>query len=214
MFTPYWLTEIIFRGSENDESGTGTANGSTEETSAGEATGSSEETATDSAKDLSGLQSALAAERQARRKAEKDLAKLTEAEARAKQTEAEALAQLKKDLDASVERSTRLASGFLEVKLEQAILEAAKEAKFKDPSDALAMIDRSLIVAEQDEDDPSKVTIEKATVKAAVKKLADAKKHLLSTGTEDGGRTGSQFGGTGSSGKPGEQDYKNKYPSL
>ena len=211
MFTPYWLTEIIFRGSEKDESGT--ANGSTE-TSAGETAGSSEETAVDSAKDLSGLQSALAAERQARRKAEKDLAKLVEAETRAKQTEAEALAQLKKDLEASTERSTRLASGFLSVRLEQAILEAAKEAKFKDPSDALAMIDRSLIVTEQDENDPSNVIIEKATVKAAVKKLADAKKHLLSTGTEDGGRTGSQFGGTGSSGKPGEQDYKNKYPSL
>lgn len=210
MFT-YWLNDVVFQGSEENE---GTAGESSGETSHEEATSSSEEATTDSTKDISGLQSALASERAARKAAEKALAKKVEAENRAKQTEAEVSAQLKKDLDISIEKSTRLASGFLSVRLEQAILEAAKEAKFKDPSDALAMIDRSLIVADQDEDDPSKVTIEKATVKAAVKKLADAKKHLLSTGTEDGGRTGSQFGGTGGSGKPSEQDYKSKYSAL
>lgn len=203
----FWLYNVIFEGSEGEESGTE----GTESTESTEGEEASTETGTD---DLAGLKSALVVERQARRAAEKNLAKLAEADKRAKQSEADKLTQLAKDHEAATQRSALLAGGFLALRLEQAIKDAAVEAKFKDPSDALAMVDRTLIVVDQDEDDPSKVTIELATVKTAIKKLADAKKHLLISGTEDGGKTGSQFGGTGGAGKPGEVDYKTKYPSL
>jgi len=169
------------------------------------------------------LKSALEKERLARREAEKKAKTLEKEKAREqrlrdrkKQSDTDELATAKKELEESNQKSTRLAAGFKRTALDRAIETAATALKFRDTDDALKLVDRDLIDVEQDEDEPDKVDIDKDSVKRAVKKLADAKKHLLQSGTEDGGRTGSQFGNSGNSNKKPTKDeeLKKKYSSL
>lgn len=207
MFIP-WLG-FVFQGYEENK--TSTSNSGTGSDTGSETSSTEKDT---SAEGLSGLKSALAVERKARKDLEKKLNQLAQAEARAKQTEEEKIAQLTKDFEASKTKSSNLAAAFLAVSLEEAIRKAAIEAKFRDPSDAIAMVDRSTIVVDQDEDNPHLVEVDSNTVKTAIKKLADVKKHLLLTGTEDGGQTGSQFGAQRKGGQLTEADYKAKYTSL
>jgi hypothetical protein len=76
---------------------------------------------------------------------------------------------------------------------------------------------------EQDEDDPSQVTVDEASVTAAVKELAKTKKHFIQS--EDGGqqqrqrqapKSGSSFGGSGNQNKQTaeQQALVAKYPAL
>lgn len=115
------------------------------------------------------------------------------------------------------ERAAKLASGYKRSAVDTAIERAARAAKFHDPTDAIAQIDRSGITVEQDEDDPSDVTVDSKSVVAAVKALAAAKKHLIDTGEGkgEGDPSGSTFG-SGPSGKKGltPERLKELYPSL
>lgn len=173
--------------------------------------------------DKAELKAALEKERKFRRDAERrakasdrKLADQERARNAQNQSDAEALTQVRKDLEESQARNKGLAEGFRTLALDRAIETAARNAKFLDPEDALLLVDRGMIEVEQDEDEPQKVVVDRDTVKKAVKKLADSKKHLLGTGTEDGGPTGSQFGNNGKGGKAptAEEELRKRYPSL
>jgi hypothetical protein len=87
--------------------------------------------------------------------------------------------------------------------------------KFLDADDAIAGVDRSLIDADQDDEDPTDILVNEETVRAAVKALAARKPHFIRTGTEDGEPTGSPFGGRkGGSKKSSEDTLRDLYPAL
>ena len=68
---------------------------------------------------------------------------------------------------------------------------------------------------EQDDDDPSVITIDQKSIAAQVKALSTKKPHFIKTGTEDGEPTGSSFGGTKTPKKTNRSDeLKAAYPSL
>jgi len=162
--------------------------------------------------DTKGLKSALAKERAAakaekkradalqRDKDDRDLATKSEID-QAKIKEQKATAKLEK-----------LTAGFQRSALDNAIRAAAKD--FVDPEDAVAGVDRSQLVFEQDKEDPSDVTIDAKSVERAVKALAAKKAHYLKTGTTDSEATGGQFGGSKRKQGTPDQVYKERYPSL
>jgi hypothetical protein len=168
------------------------------------------------------VRKALIAER-ALRKTESKARKAAEREARERK-EADDARELEKQDTVTREKTLReraeakaekLAAGFLKTALTAAITKAADQLKFIDPDDALQGVDRSKIIVTQDKDDPAEVTIDSKSVEAAVKVLADKKKHLIKSGTDDDQPSGSPFGGgKGGKGKIDDDRMKELYPSL
>lgn len=185
-------------GTAGEGAGEG-ANGAGE--GAGEG-GGSQGTGTEGAgagEDVSGLKSALEKERNDRKAMEKELKALRKAEET--RTAAEKT-EIERATDAASKESqkvAKLAAGFRNNAINEAVLKAAAAAKFRDPSDALRAEVLSAIGVEQDEDDPSDVTIDPKTVTEAIKNLAKSKPHYLLT--DDGkqkqqtSKSGSSFGG-------------------
>jgi len=170
-----------------------------------------------SEEDVENLKKALAVERRRAKTLDRET-RLTK-----KQKEDEELAK-KGELEAATEKLTRseqrvqaLGAQFKKSAMDSALREEARRLNFIDPEDALTMVDRSEIEVDQDDDDPAKVDIDKESLKKAVKSLADRKKHLLKSGTEDDEPTGSSFGGgssrTGKK-KTAQQELMERYPSL
>lgn len=173
-------------------------------------------------KDTSGLKSALNNERKLREDAEKELKKLKKAEAdrklaemaeidQAKAKEAEAVTRA----EAAEQKLAKLTEGFALSSVRSVIEGIAKDMKFIDPSDAIEGVDITQIEYIQDDEDPTKVTIDKKKVETLVKSLAAKKPYFIATGTNDGLPSGSQFGGNGG-GKNQDQEktYRERYPSL
>lgn len=169
------------------------------------------------------LKLAIKKERQARKAAEREAAKLAKEKSKrdreaedAKLAEQGELAQEKAKRERAEAQAQKLATGYRKSAVDRAIERAAGELKFIDVDDALSGVDREGITVEQDDEDPSVVKVDTKTVKAAVKALADRKKHLIRSGTEDGAPTGSQFGAGGQrKGKATDDDrMKEIYPSL
>lgn len=161
-----------------------------------------------------GLRSALAKERARANKAEKAAkAALKEKEDRelAEKSEVEQ-AQIREQK--AQERAEKLANGFLQRTLNDAIRKAANDLKFIDPSDAIEGVERSGFVYSQDDDDPAEVEVDEKSITAAVKALATKKPHFLKTGTDDGEPTGGQFGGSRKKKTTSEEEFKKKYPAL
>lgn len=144
-----------------------------------------------SARDTAALRKALREERAARKAAEKREAARVKQEARAKKAEDSELGTLKEEHKETTTKLERLAAGYLTTSLNSAIEKQARELKFRDPSDATALISRDDLDFEQDEDDPSKVEIDGDVLKDALKKLARAKPHLIASGTDDDEPSGS-----------------------
>lgn len=143
-----------------------------------------------------GLRSALQKERAAAKTAERELKKLR------KEKEERELAE-KSDLEKSQakekkasEKVQKLAAGLLKRDIDAKIKKAAEKAGFIDTDDAIEGVDRSAIVAEQDDEDPSDITIDEKTVVQAVKALAAKRPHWIKQGTEDGEPSGGNFGGS------------------
>lgn len=166
------------------------------------------------------LRSALDKERKLRREERKKrIAAEREAKAKA-DTEAskEEAADLKKaqeELAAASEKTSKLAARLLKKEVNDAILAEARAQKFIDPTDALVETVISEVDVDQDDEDPADIDIDEASVKAAVKKLADKKKHLISvSGTQEpsGGRFNRRQGGDKE--KTSEQKLRETYPSL
>lgn len=225
---PWMRRDFVIRGAEGEggdgAGGDGAGDGDGEDGEDDEDGGDGEDDnePDDLPDDRKELKNALAKERKerrdaekAKRTAEKKLAQQERQRSRQNQSDAEALQTAKKDLESSQTREKKLAEGFKKLALNRAIEKAASKMKFRDTDDALAMVDRSLIDVDQDEDEPDKVDIDDDSVKRAVKKLADAKKHLLQSGTEDDGPTGSQFGSNRGGKKPSkDEELVSKYSAL
>lgn len=171
----------------------------------------------DGGKDTAGLKSALAKERLAAKTATKEakrLQKIVDDAALKDKTEVEQATIKATQAD---EKAAKLAAGYKKTSLDFAISEAARDMKFIDVTDALSQVDRGSIEVEQDEDDPSEVTIDAKSVKKALDDLAKRKKHLIQGGTNDGddGPSGSKFGGGKGKDKGNSAEaLKEKYPSL
>jgi hypothetical protein len=162
-----------------------------------------------------GLKSALAKERARANAAEKKLKAADKAKAEAALKEKSELEQAQIREEAAKSRAEKLAAGYLRTSIDRQIERAAERAGFIDPSDALLGVERKNIIADQDDDDPSTVTVDEKSVKDAIKALATSKPHLLKKGTDDGEPTGGQFGRTPKTKKQtSEEALKEKYSAL
>ncbi len=167
--------------------------------------------------DVAGLKKALAAERARAKKLDR-AQRLTEQQkadkAAAEKGEVEALTA---KLTRAEETNKRLAVAYKESALTSAIEREARKLNFIDIEDALLQVNRSEIEVDQDDDDPAAVEVNAESVKKAVKALADRKKHLLKSGTEDDNPSGSSFGGgtsRTSKKKTQEDELRDRYPAL
>jgi hypothetical protein len=156
---PFWLANAVFTGREDDD-------------------------------DLEELKAALKKEREEHRK-ERKLRRKAERDARKKQTQDKDEAD-DKDLEAAKERvrqseekTKKLGTRLLNRERDAAILEAAREAGFIDPTDALTDKIRAAVEYDQDDEDPSDIEIDEDSAAEAVEKLAKQKKHLLKSADDD-----------------------------
>lgn len=214
------LPEFIFgfEGEEDGDSGDSSNDSGNDSGEQNGAAGSSSDSSSkhDDADDpnVKGLKAALETERRERKALEKKIKaaeKVQEEAALAEKSEAE---REKIRAEKAEEKATKLAAGFVRKSLDSAIDAAAKKAGFIDTDDALKGVDRSDIPVEQDEDDPSEVTIDTKAVERLVKALAAKKPHFIRTGTEDGEATGSGFGGSKPKKKTAQDQDLENYPSL
>lgn len=216
------LPEVIF-GAEGDETG-GT---STEGEPGDPATledGTDPDAESDKDKDKGdGALTALRAERKLKREAEAEARRLKAENEALKRKDLEEVDRLKAELGDATTRDTetqsklqKLTDGFRTSAVKTALMEEAKKQKFIDVNDALDGVDYSTLAVEQDEEDPTQVTIDLKTVTAAVKKLATSKPHYINKGTDDGDATGSSFGGSRNKGgtQTSEEKLKGLYPNL
>jgi hypothetical protein len=167
--------------------------------------------------DIDRINKALRAERKLRRQAEKDLKALQKVSTESTDTSDKEAKQAREREAAEASKSERLAARFLDTALEGSIVKAATKLKFRDVDDAVTQINREDIDWEQDEDDPSKVTIDGDSVTAAVKALAKKKPYLLATENgAGGGASGGQFGGASGNKPDGltEEALRSTYPAL
>lgn len=199
---PYWLQTLIICGSDgeddNESSNENDDNndGEEEDDDTGNDSGSDKSGKDDDEDDDDGdaeveaLRESLKKERRLRRQAEREARKA--AKKKTDDAEDKDLEKTRQALEAEQSRAKRLAAGFLSSKVDEAILEAARNEGFIDPTDALTDDIRKAVDADQDEDDPTDIDIDIDTVKDAVKKLAAKKKHLVGKGTP-GERSGGKF---------------------
>lgn len=167
------------------------------------------------AEDIAKLQKALAAERRAAKRLERENKRLKAGKTEEDQQEQADLETERTRSREAIQRAEKLAAGLLQRDLNAAIEREARSLGFLDPDDAIAGVDRTKIDFDQDDEDPTDIDIDIDTVKAAVKALATKKPHYLSRGTDDGGATGSPFGGSRKKGKKSDADsLKELYPSL
>ena len=223
-----WITLLeapqFFFGAEEDENKPGDGSEEKPKLDSESQNESEEEEESDDSdlddQDLTGLKSAIKAERELKKAAEKK-AKAADKRATALQKEkdakeAEKLSDIEKANKKATEaeaKATKLVEGYVKVNINAAIEKAA--SNFIDIDDVLSRVDRSLITFEQDEDDPSIVTVDKKSVQAAVKKLATEKPHWIKSGTEDGEPSGGQFGNhKKQKASVEESQLKEFYPSL
>jgi hypothetical protein len=165
--------------------------------------------------DVKGLKSALEKERAANKQKDKELKALRKAKEAKENAEKSDVERAEAERTAAVAKAEKLAEGFLRTNINGAIRRAAEKAGFIDPDDAVGSISREDITFEQDEDDPSDVDIDQKSVEKAVKALATKKPHFVKSGTDDGGASGSQFGGSKQKGKKSSDDQlRERYPSL
>jgi len=221
------LSDMPVIGAEGEGAGEGedhSQDGSQEgqENSSEDDEGDTSDDDEDAPDDLAGLRSALAAERKLNKQKERELKSIARRDAQAqKQKDADELKE-KSELEQerikreqAEEKTTKLAAGLRNSAVRAAIKEAAEKSNFIDPADAIDGVDWESLEVEQDEDDPSIVTIDPKKVLSQVKALALKKPHYVKAGTSDGEPSGSQFGGgRKSTDKLSDEKLKEQYPSL
>jgi hypothetical protein len=209
------------QGAGSGESGQGSsegANGAGEGSEAGQGSAGTGTEGAGASEDVSGLKSALQKEREEKKALEKELKTFRKSKEDRELAEKTEVDQATTKARKAEEKAAKLAEGFRKNAVNQAILKAAGAAKFRDPSDALRPEVLAAVGVEQDEDDPTEITIDEKSVTEAIKKLARSKPHYLAT--EDKQRqtpkSGSQFGGSGNQSNltADEQALAKKYPAL
>lgn len=203
---PWWVTlDYSIFGSEGEGDGSGSGEGAggagegaregEGEGQGGAGTGGAGDGATD---DASGLKTALERERRDKKALEKELKLLRKGKQDQDDAEKTEIQRLTDHSTRQSEKVTKLAAKFKQSAVEAAVRKAAGNAKFLDPSDALRPDVLSAIGVEQDEDDPSEVTIDEASVVKAVTALAKAKPHWVQPTEKKTTKpkSGSGFGGS------------------
>lgn len=217
----FTLPEFIF-GAEGEEDGTddeqnSSTNSSNDSGEQQENAGSGSESSQEnnsSDDEAAALRRALDAERKLSKQREKELKAFQKKQQEAEDAEKTESEREKSRADKAETALTKLAAGYRTEKLHSAIRNAAGD--FVDMDDVIAAIEREGSVGvEQDEEDPSQVTIDDAALKAAIKRLATKKPHWLKTGTSDGEKSGSKFGnGQGKKKPSGDEALMERYPAL
>lgn len=195
---PYWLLleSLTVCGREDDDADDSSDDGSEDDDDGDDGDDSSDDSSDDSKKknkegdeeNVQGLLSALKAERTQRRAAEKR-AKAAEKKLNIgkKKTQdddggddgSKDDSEVQEKLRSEQTKTTRLAERLRLREIDAAIIQAAQEAGFIDPTDAVTDFIRSQVEYDQDEDDPAEIEVDLDTVEDAVKKLARKKKHLV-----------------------------------
>lgn len=166
--------------------------------------------------DPDGLKSALARERRDRKALEKELKTFRTARQAAEDAEKGDVDRLTAERDRAADKAIKLAAGFKTSAVEAAIIAAAGKAKFRDPSDAIRPDIIALVGVEQDEDDPTQVTIDEASLATAIQNLAKNKPHWIGTEEKKKPKSGSSYGGAGSGSDKDDANaaLKARYPAL
>lgn len=196
-------------GESKDESGKPKGDaGSSSKDESGDAGDEGEE-------DVTGLKTALARERANVKAREKELAKLRKRDEDADLAKKDEVEQANIKAQRAEEKATKLAAGLRRTSLNSAIEKAAEKLGFIDTDDAIAGVEIPDDAIDQDEDDPSDITIDTAAITKAVKALATKKPHFIKAGTEDGDATGNQFGGNNRKPKKtSDETLREKYTAL
>lgn len=204
-YTLHNLLNLVIRGFEDEEEESSEENEEEHE---------EEKETPPSGGNVDGLRSALQKERTGRKTAEKQLAAERRAREERENKEKSELEVVQQSATKANAKVTALANRLRDAALDNAILKASAKYNFRDPDDALKLVDRDVIDYDQDEDDPSKVTITMDTVQDALKKLAKAKPHLVvAEGQEE--KSGSKFnGGTKSKQELDDDLLRAKFPAL
>ena len=170
-----------------------------------------------------GRTKALKAERKLRSEAEKEAKRLARENEELRRKDLDELERTKAERDDALSvrqedqaKLAKLTEGFRRSAIIKAITDEATKQNFIDVADALAGVDEDSLGVEQDDDDPTQVTIDLKAVASAVKKLATSKPHYINKGTDDGDPTGSQFGGSRRKNKDEDTEttLRNRYPNL
>lgn len=159
----------------------------------GEATSQAAKTYT--AEEVAGMKSALEKERAERKTADKELKAFREAQQAREDAEKTEVQRLTDQNAGLGDKYTKLAAGYMQSSIRDAVMAAARAEKFLDPSDAMRPEVLSDLPVEQDADDPTKITLDDAELKRRVKALAKDKPHYLGTTQSGATRSGSTFGG-------------------
>lgn len=215
---PNWYN-LIFSGREGDstdgDGGTdagGAGDDSTDDS--GDSGDDGADKGGDDKEDNSGLKSALQKERASRKALDKELRALKSAQEERDNADKSEVERAKAAETKAAEKVAALATKLLDSSLDTAITKAATAAKFRDASDALALIKRSDLSYEQDEDNPADIDIDEKSIERAVKALAAKKPHLI-LADGDEAPSGGKFNGGKKDQKPSDEEaLKLKYPSL
>lgn len=160
------------------------------------------------------LKSALQKERRAAKQAQRDLKaalkRLDELDNKEKSESEKA----KDEATKAAQKAEKLAKRLKTTAVDNAIIKLGGKLKFRDIDDALKLIDRDSIEVDQDDDDPSDISIDEGSVETALKELAKKKPHLIvAEGQED--KSGSKFNGRKQSQKEiDEEELRSRYPAL
>lgn len=163
--------------------------------------------------DTEGLRKALIAERKANKANARELKKLRRLQESTKNKD-----ETEKDAAIRERDEEKVKTGKLATRLEReavnsVIVRHATKLGFRDLEDALALVDRSAFVVDQDEDDPSDIDIDEDSIKVALNALKTKKPHLILSASEQR-PSGDNAGGGGGKQDLTEEQLRVLYPSL
>jgi len=211
---PYYLRNITIRGFEDETPEQKAAREAAEAEADDDDDDDGDNSGKDKTENNDGLKSALAKERKAAKDAQRALKaaqkRLDELDSKDKSDTDKAKDEASKVTALNAKLALRLRT----TAVDNAIIQLAGSLNFRDVDDALQLVNRELIEIEQDDDDPSEIDLDKASVKAALEKLAKAKPHLIAAEGQ-GEKSGSKFNGKKQSTKDADEEVLKKlYPAL
>lgn len=211
---PYYLRNLTIRGFEDETPEQKAAREAAEAEADDDDDDDGDNSGKDKAENNDGLKSALAKERKAAKDAQRALKaaqkRLDELDSKDKSDTDKA----KDEASKATALNAKLALRLRTTAVDNAIIQLAGSLNFRDVDDALQLVNRELIEIEQDDDDPSEIDLDKASVKAALEKLAKAKPHLIAAEGQ-GEKSGSKFNGKKQSTKDADEEALRKlYPAL
>lgn len=148
------------------------------------------------AEELAGLKSALEKERNDRKALDKELSSFRKAQQEREDAEKTEVQRLTDQQNRLAQNYAKLAEGYRDNAVEKAVLAEATKLKFLDPSDALRNEVLRGLTVEQNEEDPTQVTVDMAEIQRRVKELARSKPHYVTQGPARppvAQKSGSQF---------------------